>query len=48
MKNIYDVLNDVQTDVQAYEIEPVRELDKKRMKKAFFQSDTVMIIQEAA
>lgn len=37
MKNIYDVLNDVQTDVQAYEIEPVRELDKKRMKKALRQ-----------
>lgn len=33
MKNIYDLLNDVQTNVQDYTIEEVSELEKKRMKQ---------------
>lgn len=37
MKDIYDLLNDVQTDTQSYGIEPVSELDKKRMKKVLRQ-----------
>lgn len=34
---IYDLLNDVQTDVQAYESVSVSDLDKKRMKQAMKQ-----------
>ncbi len=32
MKKIYDVLNDVQTDIKAYEIEEMTEIEKKKLK----------------